>query len=39
VKVDLSAYAGKDLRVELLNQAVDWQNVAGYWARVELVSE
>jgi hypothetical protein len=37
--VDLSDYAGKEINLELVNQASDWAWEAGYWANVELVSE
>ena len=37
--VDLSAYAGKQIKLELVNKASDWQWEAGYWARIELISE
>ncbi|HNR99491.1 MAG TPA: ADP-ribosylglycohydrolase family protein [Planctomycetota bacterium] len=39
VAVDLSAYAGKTVRLELLNQANGWAWEAGYWASIALVSE
>ena len=37
--VALSAYAGKEIKLELVNQASDWKWEAGYWARIELISE
>jgi hypothetical protein len=37
--VDLSDYAGKEINLELVNQPSDWQWEAGYWARIELISE
>jgi hypothetical protein len=39
VEVDLSQYAGKNTKLELLNQASDWKFEAGYWAKIELVSQ
>ena len=39
VEVDLSQYAGKKAKLELLNQASDWKFEAGYWAKIELVSQ
>ena len=37
--VDLSALAGKTVKLELVNQPTDWAFEAGYWAKVEIVSE
>jgi hypothetical protein len=37
--VALSAYAGKEIKLELVNQASDWQWEAAYWAKIELISE
>ncbi|HAK96036.1 MAG TPA: hypothetical protein DCM87_13850 [Planctomycetes bacterium] len=39
VSVDLSAYAGKTVRLELVNQASGWAYEAGYWASIAIVSE
>jgi hypothetical protein len=39
VEVDLSQYAGKKAKLELLNQASEWKFEAGYWAKIELVSQ
>lgn len=36
VTVDLSRYAGQEVRLELLNEPSDWSWEAGYWARIEL---
>lgn len=36
VEVDLSAYAGKEVLVELVNQPSDWHCEAGYWAQIAL---
>jgi hypothetical protein len=37
-EVDLSEYAGKDVKLELINQPTDWKNEAGYWAEISLES-
>jgi hypothetical protein len=37
--VDLSKYAGKEIKLELENKASDWRWEAGYWAEIELISE
>ena len=37
--VALSAYAGKEIKLELVNKASDWQWEAAYWAKIELISE
>ena len=34
--IDLSKYAGKKVKIELLNQPSDWICEAGYWAKIEL---
>jgi hypothetical protein len=39
VEVDLSQYAGKKVKLELLNEASEWKFEAGYWAKIELVSQ
>jgi putative heme-binding domain-containing protein len=39
ISVDLSAYAGKKVELELLNQPTDWAFEHGYWGRVEIISE
>jgi hypothetical protein len=38
VDADLSAYAGKTIKVELLNQPNDWNCEHGLWHRIEVVS-
>ena len=38
LSVDLTSYAGKDIRVELLNQPTGHGNQAGYWAKVDVNS-
>ena len=37
--VALSAYAGKEIKLELVNQPSDWKFEAAYWAKIELISE
>jgi len=37
--VDISAYAGKEIKLELVNQPSDWQWEAGYWAGIEIISK
>ncbi|MES2790663.1 MAG: PVC-type heme-binding CxxCH protein [Planctomycetota bacterium] len=37
--VDLSKFKGKDVKLQLINQANDWSFEFGYWGRVELISE
>jgi hypothetical protein len=37
--VDLSQYVGKEINLELVNKASDWAWEAGYWAKIELISE
>jgi hypothetical protein len=37
-EVDLSDFAGKEVKLELINQPTDWKNEAGYWAQISLVS-
>ncbi len=39
VNVDLSAYAGQTVLVELLNQADGWNYEAGYWKTIELITK
>lgn len=39
VEVDLSQYAGKKAKLELLNEASEWKFEAGYWAKIELASQ
>jgi len=38
VEVDLSQYAGKEVKLELINQPSEWKFEAGYWAKIELTS-
>ncbi len=37
IDVDLSRYAGKKVKLELINQPSEWKFEAGYWAKIELV--
>ncbi|MCS7305596.1 MAG: ADP-ribosylglycohydrolase family protein [Thermoguttaceae bacterium] len=39
IEVDLSAYAGKEVLVELLNQPTGWAWEAAYWAEIALESK
>jgi len=39
VDVDLSEYAGREIKLELVNKASDWQDEAGYWAKIEVVTD
>jgi hypothetical protein len=39
VEVDLSKHAGKEVKIELLNQATEWAFEAGYWDAIQIVSE
>jgi hypothetical protein len=39
VEADLSGRAGKSVKLELVNQADDWQFEAGYWAEISLASK
>jgi len=37
-EVDLSEFAGKKVKLELINQPTDWKFEAGYWAEISLIS-
>ncbi|HCO95826.1 MAG TPA: hypothetical protein DIU00_18090 [Phycisphaerales bacterium] len=37
-EVDLSGFAGKKVKLELINQPTGWKNEAGYWADISLIS-
>jgi len=39
VEVDLSAYAGESVNIELQNRADGWSCEAGYWSRIAVQSE
>jgi hypothetical protein len=36
VNVDLSRYAGRSVKIELVNEPTDWRYEAGYWAEITL---
>ncbi len=38
VGVDLSPYAGKSVKIELVNEPTDWRFEAAYWAEISLLS-
>jgi len=38
-RVDLSAYAGRQIKLELVNQPTGWMCEAAYWARIDLTSK
>jgi hypothetical protein len=37
--VDLSAWAGKEVRLELVNQPTEWSWEAAFWSKIEIASE
>jgi len=39
LSVDLSAYAGKSVQLELQNKANGWASEFGYWSKIRVVSE
>ena len=39
VEADLSDFAGKKVKLELINQPTGWTFEAGYWAQIELTSQ
>jgi len=39
VDVDLSRYAGQEIKLELVNKASDWHDEAGYWAKIKIVTD
>jgi hypothetical protein len=39
VAVDLSPWAGKTIKLELMNEPTGWQWEAGYWAEIGIASE
>jgi len=39
LSVDLSAFAGRDVRLDLVNQPSGWSFEAAYWAAIAVVSE
>ncbi len=36
LEVDLSEFAGKETKLELINQPTGWKFEAGYWAKIEI---
>ena len=38
ISVNLSEFAGRKIKLELLNQANDWNNEFGYWGGIAIVS-
>ena len=39
VDVDLSAYAGKSVNIELVNQPSGWAYETAFWGQIALVSK
>jgi bacillopeptidase F (M6 metalloprotease family) len=39
VTVDLSAYVGKTVNLELVNRANGWMCEAAYWSKIELTRD
>jgi hypothetical protein len=39
VDVDLSQFAGRNVRLELVNEPTDWRYEAAHWAKIAIVSE
>ena len=39
IDLPLTGYAGKEIKLELVNQPSDWRFEAAYWAKIELISE
>jgi hypothetical protein len=39
LRVDLSQFAGRQVQLELLNEANGWSWEFGYWSRIDVVSE
>jgi hypothetical protein len=37
--IDLSAYAGKNIKIDLVNQSSDWSFEAAYWAEISLITK
>ena len=37
--IDLTKFAGQELKIDLVNQANDWSNEFGYWGGARIVSE
>jgi hypothetical protein len=39
VRLDLSGYAGQNIKLDLVNQPSDWAYEAAYWAEINMVSQ
>ncbi len=39
IKIDLSTFAGNTINLELLNQPTGWAYEAGYWKKIQIVSD
>ena len=39
VEVDLSRFAGKEVKLQLVNQATDWSREAGYWHEIKIINK
>jgi hypothetical protein len=39
IDLPLTEYAGKEIKLELVNKASEWKFEAAYWAKIELISE
>ena len=39
VSIDLCAYAGDAVKIELVNKANGWAWETGLWSKIELISE
>ena len=39
VEVDLSRFAGKEVKLQLVNQATDWSWEAGYWHEIKIINK
>ena len=39
VRLDLSDYAGQNIKLDLVNQPSDWAYEAAYWAEINIVSQ
>ena len=38
VEVELSEFAGKDIKLELINHANDWNHESAYWAQIKITT-
>ena len=39
IELDLTEFAGRNIKLELLNQPTGWKNEWAYWKKVELISK